>query len=133
MHRHFSSAALCVAQTYLTALGYLFAHPDVLTRLPPCEGMRLLCLQDTEASGAITVTPGTCGQGLPALTGHQEDRDIALKMCSAPLATTIQPLFLLPETLELIWPLLLEPGTFQTDWGCCQEESRDDDGREASD
>ena len=59
MHRHFSSAALCVAQTYLTALGYLFSHPDILTGLPPCEGMRLLCLQDTEASGAITVTPGT--------------------------------------------------------------------------
>lgn len=59
MPRHFSLAAPRVAQTRLTALSYLFSHPDTLTCLLPRGEMRLLCLQDTEASGAITVTPGT--------------------------------------------------------------------------
>lgn len=35
-----------------SVLGYLFSHPDILTCLLPSEGMRLLCQQDTEASGA---------------------------------------------------------------------------------
>lgn len=36
-----------------SVLGYLFSLPDILTCLLPCEGMRPLYLQDTEASGAI--------------------------------------------------------------------------------
>ena len=58
MQTDFCLAAPHVAQTHLTVLGYLFSHPDILTYLPLCEGKRLLCLKDTEASGAITVTPG---------------------------------------------------------------------------
>lgn len=80
----FCLAAPHVAQTHLTVLGYLFSYPDILNCILPCEGRRPLCLQDTEASGAIIVTPGTRGQGLPALASHQEDGDIALKMCLHP-------------------------------------------------
>lgn len=59
MQTDFCLAAPHVAQTHLPILGYLFSYPDILTCLPPSEGMTLLCLQDTEASGAIIVTPGT--------------------------------------------------------------------------
>lgn len=74
VHTYFCSAAPHMVQTWLTSLNSLFST-DVLTSLPPGEAMRLLCLQDTEASGAI-ITPGTREQQLPALADHQEDGDV---------------------------------------------------------
>lgn len=59
MQTDFCLAAPHVAQTRLTVLGYLFSHPDIPAYLLLCKGMKLLCQQDTEASGAIIVTPGT--------------------------------------------------------------------------
>lgn len=53
MHKNFSARLPLTWLGWDSVLGYLSSHPDTLSCLLPCEGMRLLCLQDTEASGAV--------------------------------------------------------------------------------